>query len=261
MIYIDKNNKNQILTFIPLIKDNYLFWHIVSINFDAKNKEEAESLIQNFLKAYEDVDGFCYLESEKKAVSIMKLGEVESYSDVKNNIEQNIDGKKCRVLAKEMSPNGLKQVQINLSSSLKKSSNDHLYRDREKRQQNVILVADDDMFIRKSLSSLLSEYAEVIEVDNGDKVVYAYLACNPDIVILDIHMPGKDGLSLISNICHEDSDAFIIMSSSDSVKDNILNARDRGAIGFLAKPPRKDKLMQYMDQCITFRRAAEEESA
>ena len=257
MIYLDKNNKNQILTFIPLIKDNYADWHIVSISFDAKDKLEAEDIIQDFLQANEETDGFCYIESEKKAISIMKLGRVDNYSNIKNHIEENLDGKKCKVLAKKMSANGLKQIQINLSSKSKGDSNNFLFEDREKRKNNIILIADDDMFIRKSLVSLLSEYGDVFEVETGDDVVPHYVRYNPDIAILDIHMPGKDGLSLITDLHEQDSNAFVLVSSSDSVKENVLQAINSGAVGFLTKPVQKEKLEKYIDQCITFRKEEE----
>lgn len=252
MIFIDKNNKNQILTYVPLIQDNYNEWHIVSINLDTDNEDESKELLSKFLESYKDTIGFCYLESQNKAVSIMKLGEVTSYSEVKNNVETSLDNKKCRVLAKKMSANGLKQVQIDLSSKGDSKGKIDLFKAREGRDKNVIMVVDDDMFVRKSVCSLLSGISETIEVPDGTKALSEYIRTNPDIVILDIHMPNKSGLDVINEISNEDSNAFIVVSSSDSIRENVLEAVQRGAVGFLAKPIKKEKIFNYIDQCISF---------
>lgn len=254
MIFIGKENKNQILTFIPLIKDNYEFWHIVSINFDAKDKSEATEIIKNFVEANQNVEGFCYLENDKKAVSIMNLGTVDNYGEIKSNIESKLEGKKCKVLAKKMSANGLKQIQINLTKGSDSKAGDVLFKERENRAKNVVLIADDDLFVRKSLKSLLSGIAEIHESEKGSDVVGAYLTCNPDVVILDIHMPERSGLELVNDLNTQDTNAFVVVSSSDSIKENILKAIDGGAVGFLAKPAKKERLFEYLEQCITFRR-------
>lgn len=252
MILIDKEDQNQILTFIPLIKIDYSQWHIVSLRFNAKTQEETDSILEKFVTMNADKEGFCLLESEGKALSIIKLGTVEKYSDVKNDMEKKLEGQKCRILAKKMSANGIKQIQINLTENQSTENNQFLVLSREEREKNVILVIDDDLFIRQTLVSLLSDNAEVKEAADGKNAVKIYSQYNPDIVILDIHMPESNGLSILSEILDIDPDAFIIMSSSDAKKDNVINAVKRGAIGFLVKPIQKEKIESYLKQCITY---------
>ena len=79
-----------------------------------------------------------------------------------------------------------------------------------------------------------------------------YKEVNPDVVILDIHLPNQNGLDIIEKLNHLDSSAFIIISSSDSIKENVLKAIGLGAIGFLAKHIQKNKLFSLFNQCITF---------
>jgi two-component system chemotaxis response regulator CheY len=192
------------------------------------------------------------LEKPGKALSIIKLGTVENYNIVKNSIEEKLEGKKCRVLAKKMSANGIKQIQINLTENKSSDKNQFLVLGREEREKNVILTVDDDLFVRKTLSSLLSENAEVHEVENATRTLEAYKQYNPDVVILDIHMPEINGLELLTQILEIDPDAYVIMSSSDSVKENVLKAIDLGAIGFLVKPIQKERIEAYLEQCITY---------
>ena len=84
-------------------------------------------------------------------------------------------------------------------------------------------------------------------------VLKFYHEHNPDILFLDIHMPGRTGLDLINEILEIDPDAYIIILSADSSADNVVKAINKGAIGFLSKPPAKDRMQQYINQCITIR--------
>ena len=72
-------------------------------------------------------------------------------------------------------------------------------------------------------------------------------------VHLDIHIPPRMGLDIVPELIESDFDAFVIMLSSDSHKENVLLALERGAIGFLGKPPKKEKVLNYLNQCATFR--------
>lgn len=258
MILIDKKDQNKVLTFVPLIKVDYSQWHIVSLRFESESDEETNEILQRFVKINEDKEGFCLLESPGKALSILKLGTVDNYNAVKNDIEGKLDGKKCRVLAKKMSANGIKQIQINLTADKSSDKNEFLVLAREDREKNVILTIDDDLFVRKTLVSLLSENAEVHEVEDGASALEVYKQYNPDVVILDIHMPGVNGLALLQDILDVDPDAYVVMSSSDSVKENVVTAMKRGAVGFLVKPIQKEKIENYLSQCITYTQKTKE---
>lgn len=252
MILLKKENRNQVLTFIPLIKDNYAEWHIINLKFEAKDKDEALSIVDNFVECYQDKNGFCYMEGLTAAMCVIRLGENTNYSEIQNDIENKLDDKRCRVLAKKMSANGLKQIQINLSDSTSRRDN-KLFQAREVREENVVLIIDDDMFIRKTLGKLLDKYATCQGLATCTGIIEEYNSVNPDIVILDIHMPDGNGIEILKEINDIDSNAFIVMSSSDSVKENVLSAMQNGALGFLAKPVEKEKLMKYLEQCITFK--------
>jgi len=149
-----------------------------------------------------------------------------------------------------MSPMGLKQIQVDLLDK-EEGGSLSMFREREERKKNVLMVADDDMFVRKAMQKILGFYGDVIEVDNGDKAVQEYLKHNPDILLLDIHMPGTSGLDLIEKIIEMDSDAFILVFSADSVAENVLEAMEKGAVGFISKPPKKNKVIDYLNRCIT----------
>ena len=119
------------------------------------------------------------------------------------------------------------------------------------RKKNIVMIADDDLFIRKLIRAGLGGMAEFIEVDNGADVEKNYVNHEPDILFLDIHLPNKSGMDIISQICAVDNSAYIIMLSSDSSPENVKRAIEMGAKGFMSKPFKKDRLLQYFSDCPT----------
>lgn len=120
-------------------------------------------------------------------------------------------------------------------------------------KNNVILIADDDLFIRKVITSALDGLVDIVEVTDGADVVAAYEKCMPDIIFLDIHLPNISGLDLIRPIQKVDAGAFIVMVSSDSSTDNAYKIKQRGARAFLGKPFDKGRVMHIFNKCPTIK--------
>src|SRR3972149_10779121 len=100
-----------------------------------------------------------------------------------------------------------------------------------------VLIADDDESILWVLEKLLTEKGlEVIKAKDGREAGEA-LANNPvSIAVLDINMPGKDGLKLLTEAKEAESAAsFIIMTAESSMK-NTLEAMKLGAFAYVTKP-------------------------
>ena len=253
MILGNKKNQAQILAFIPSMKANMDQWQIISVKYPNRSKETQKAIIDELMKLYKDKEGIIFPVSDYKVVLVVHLGLINNYAVLKSEFENHMQNHNCRVVARKMNGMGLKQVQIDLA--FKEDTSDlSMYQEREKRRHNVFLIADDDMFVRKSLSKLLSPYGEVVEVEGGASVKPAYLEHNPDIVFLDIHMPGQSGLEIVNSVIDMDTDAFIVMISADSNRENVLEAVSCGAVGFLSKPLKKEKIQEYNNQCITFRK-------
>ena len=118
-------------------------------------------------------------------------------------------------------------------------------------KKNLIMIADDDMFVRKVVSAALQGLCETVEVTDGAQVMDTYINRNPDMIFLDIHMPNITGMELIHQILHKDKGAFIVMLSADSSEQNVRNSRLRGAKGFVTKPFTKDRILHYFNKCPT----------
>jgi len=252
MIVADKNNEAELIAIIPSIKNHMNEWQIVNIKIMEKSSVSQKEIVQRFLEQYRSYEGVIYPVSASKIVMLIRLGLIENYALMKAEIERKIPSLYCRILLRKMSAAGLKQIHLDLSEK-GASFNllDNLFELRICRKTNVVLIADDDSFVRKSLGTLLASCGDVYEIEDGDQIVKTYLKYNPDILFLDIHMPGKTGLEVIPNLIEIDTDAFIVVLSADSQKENVLEALERGAAGFLTKPPAKHRIQEYLNQCIT----------
>lgn len=102
-----------------------------------------------------------------------------------------------------------------------------------------ILICDDSILARKSLKDAINSYASgatFYEATNGEQSVSLYKEHNPDMVLLDIVMPLKDGISATKEIIKENADATIIIVSSVGTQLQLKKAIEAGAKDFIQKP-------------------------
>jgi DNA-binding NarL/FixJ family response regulator len=105
-----------------------------------------------------------------------------------------------------------------------------------------ILIVDDDALVRAGLSMILdgTEDVRVVgEAADGSEVADAVAACSPDVVLMDIRMPGVDGLSATESLRAQENAPQIIVLTTFEAGDDVLRALRAGAAGFLLKdtPP------------------------
>jgi two-component system response regulator NreC len=101
-----------------------------------------------------------------------------------------------------------------------------------------ILLADDHKIMREGLRSLLEKQPnmEVIaEAENGQRAVELTRELSPDVVIMDIAMPGLDGIAAARQIIAEDTNAKIVALTMHSDKRFVLGMLDTGASAYLLK--------------------------
>ena len=111
-----------------------------------------------------------------------------------------------------------------------------------------ILIAEDEAIIRLDLKEMLEEEGiEVVgEASDGEAAIRIARETKPDLVILDIKMPGMDGLSASEKIVEEGLAAVLILTAF-SQKDLVKRAADAGAMGYLVKPFQKSDLMPAIE--------------
>ncbi len=110
------------------------------------------------------------------------------------------------------------------------------------------LVVDDSAFARKAIINILSAIGGKLagEAASGQEAVQKYLSLKPDIVFLDIIMPGMEGLAALEMILRDDSSAKVVMVSSLRYNNLVREALSKGAKHFISKPVRHEPLAEIV---------------
>lgn len=117
-----------------------------------------------------------------------------------------------------------------------------------------IMVVDDSRILHSQMAKILqdTDFEIVKFCKDGETGVEAYGEYLPDLVTVDIIMPGMDGLETSKAILEKWPDAKILVTSSLAYDETVKEAMEIGAKGFIAKPLKKDEVIS------TFNRALEE---
>ncbi len=109
--------------------------------------------------------------------------------------------------------------------------------DRRPGTRGAVLVIDDAEFVRVRCRNLLKAWGyKVIEAGDGREGLALYLEYRPDAVLLDIAMPGMDGLTALKSIRSADPYAKVVIMTSFSHPAVIAEAYRMGARDFVSKP-------------------------
>jgi two-component system response regulator AlgR len=110
-----------------------------------------------------------------------------------------------------------------------------------------VLIVDDEPLARQRLERMLEKlegYDLVAAVDNGDAALQAICLFDPDVVLLDVRMPGEDGLSVARRISElDDPPAVIFCTAFDQYA---LDAFGTEAVGYLLKPIKAEQLLEVL---------------
>lgn len=114
-----------------------------------------------------------------------------------------------------------------------------------------VVIAEDEAIIRLDLKETLEEegYEVVGETGRGDEAVKLVRELEPDLAILDIKMPGLDGLAAAREIA-ADRRAAVLILTAFSQRDLIEQARDAGALAYLVKPFERSELVPAVEVAL-----------
>ncbi len=106
-----------------------------------------------------------------------------------------------------------------------------------------VVIADDESIIRLDLKEILEGdgYLVVGEAARGDDALDMILQLKPDLALLDIKMPGMDGIEVAREL--KDSDTEVVLLTAFSQRNLIESARDAGVVAYLVKPFRSSEIL------------------
>jgi len=122
-----------------------------------------------------------------------------------------------------------------------------------------ILIVDDEASILKSLSGILADEGfETLTATNGYEALKILEIELPDLVLLDIWMPGIDGIDTLKEIKKIHPSTQVVMITGHGTIETAVNATKMGAYDFIEKPISIDKVIVAINNALNFRRLEEE---
>ena len=120
------------------------------------------------------------------------------------------------------------------------------------RMAKNVLIVDDSEFMRNLLREILEEEFEIAgEAENGVEAIELYEEHTPDLVMMDIVMPIRDGIEATSEIKEDNPNSNIIMCTSIGQEEKMKAAIKAGADGYITKPFQKPSVMDAIEDVIS----------
>ncbi len=114
-----------------------------------------------------------------------------------------------------------------------------------------ILYIEDDLSVQKHILEFLQRYAKVVyTADNAEDGYQLFNRHHPDIIIMDINLPGMSGIELAEKIRAHDERVLIMMATAYTDKEFLLKAVELNLMRYLVKPITSDDLYDVFEKCI-----------
>jgi len=114
----------------------------------------------------------------------------------------------------------------------------------------LLLVVDDEAGVRQSLQMIFNKSFRVIEASSADEAVQKVAGEKPDIVLLDIVMPGSDGLAVLKQLKSIGPDCQVIMLTALNTARTAFTAKGTGAFDYVTKPFDVEELRMRVDHAL-----------
>lgn len=112
-----------------------------------------------------------------------------------------------------------------------------------------VLIVDDHAFIRRGVQTILDPFPEwefCGEADNGDEAVRLAQELKPEVIIMDVSMPGLNGIEATRLICQSQPQAKVVLLTLHESADLVRKGFRAGARGFLLKTDAEQELMKAL---------------
>lgn len=112
-------------------------------------------------------------------------------------------------------------------------------------QEKKILIVDDAVFMRAMVKRIITGLKgyTVFEAPDGETALKIYREEKPGLVLLDISMPGMNGIDVLKGMMAEDPAAFVVMCSAIGQESMMREAVDNGARDFIVKPFKPEQIV------------------
>lgn len=115
-----------------------------------------------------------------------------------------------------------------------------------------ILIVDSISIMRSTYINALENegYTNILEAENGEEACRLFTEEEPDLVIMDLSIPGKSGLESLKDIKKNNPDANVIICSAQSHRELVIESVRLGASDFITKPLKTERLMRSVKKLL-----------
>jgi len=120
------------------------------------------------------------------------------------------------------------------------------------KRPNTVLIVDDEPHIRMYLKLILKKvgFKTFIEAKNGQEGIDLYKSRKPDLVLLDVNMPVKEGMEALDEIMEFDPTAVVVVTSSVASRQAVEQSVELGASYYIRKDTPKEDIAKQLDTLI-----------
>jgi DNA-binding NarL/FixJ family response regulator len=112
-----------------------------------------------------------------------------------------------------------------------------------------VLLVDDHEFLRAGLRALVEEHGDILimgEAATGEEAVEKAKRLKPDVIVMDLRLPGIDGIEATRRIVRSDPNAHVLVLTMDAPEDVLLDVFEAGASGYLRKTGMAPRVIDAM---------------
>ena len=114
-----------------------------------------------------------------------------------------------------------------------------------------ILIVDDELGTRESLKMILGKEYEIITAHTGEDALEMIERVKPNLVLLDIIMPGMDGLTVLERIKEVHEDLLVVMITATTTVKTAVRAMKLGAYDYITKPFDLDEVRLIVKKALS----------
>jgi nitrogen regulation protein NR(I) len=123
----------------------------------------------------------------------------------------------------------------------------------------TILIVDDDRSIRYSIKRMLEDQYSVITAQNGEEALGRMKGNSPDLIIMDIKMPGLNGIDVLKQIKSIDPKSLVIIMTAYGTTETAIEAMKYGAFDYILKPFPIPRMKGLVEKALSLRKLMKEE--
>jgi nitrogen regulation protein NR(I) len=125
----------------------------------------------------------------------------------------------------------------------------------------TILIVDDDKSIRYSLKRMMEEKYSILTAQNGNEALDRVREGSPDLIIMDVKMPGRSGIEVLKEIKLIDPKALVVIMTAYGTTETAIEAMKYGAYDYILKPFPIPQMKRLVDKALALRKLIKEEVA